>query len=171
MYAKKLIQRLQLERHPEGGYFKRTFEATERERIHTPAGERLTMTSIYYMLTNDSAIGHWHLNISDIMHYFHAGNPIEYTLIHPDGHLSQFTLGGDIVQGQQYQAAVPGGVWKTSRLLNGNCDFGLISEAVSPGFEFDDMQLANASELSKVFPQHKDILHKYALPKESNDEQ
>ena len=57
-----VIRELQLESHVEGGYFRRTFQADHRARVETETGPRYTLTSIYYLLTHDSRIGHWHLN-------------------------------------------------------------------------------------------------------------
>jgi predicted cupin superfamily sugar epimerase len=74
------------------------------------------MTSIYYLLTREGPIGHFHRNRSDIVHYFQLGDPIEYTLIHPDGALETVTMGPDPRRGQVLQLTVPGGIWKASRL-------------------------------------------------------
>lgn len=35
--------------------------------------ERNVCTSIFYMLTKEENIGYWHMNTSDIVHYFHGG--------------------------------------------------------------------------------------------------
>ena len=104
-----LIEALELEPHVEGGYFRRTFQADHREHIVTEHGERFTMTSIYYLLTADSPVGHWHLNRSDILHFFHLGSPVTYYLIHPDGRLETVVLGPDPTRGHRLQFAVPGG--------------------------------------------------------------
>ena len=37
-------------------------------------------------------------------------------------------------------------------------DFGLVSEAVAPGFEYADMRLAKGGELEALFPQHLDVI-------------
>ena len=117
------------------------------------------MTSIFYLLTADSPVGQWHLNRSDIVHYFHLGSPLHYYLIHPDGRLETAVLGPDLAAGQRLQLTVPGGVWKASHLPAG--DYGLISEAVSPGFEYEDMQLGERSTLLQAFPQHAELIHAY----------
>ncbi|MEE4660993.1 MAG: cupin domain-containing protein, partial [Halieaceae bacterium] len=109
-----LIEALGLEAHVEGGYFRRIFQADHRDRISTPAGERYTLTSIHYLLTADSPVGHWHLNRSDIVHYFHLGAPITYYLIHPDGRLETVVMGSDVARGQQLALVVRGGTWKAS---------------------------------------------------------
>ena len=68
-------------------------------------------------------------------------------------------LGPDLAAGQQLQLTVPGGVWKASHLPSG--DYGLISEAVSPGFEYEDMTLGKRDALLADFPQHGDLIRAY----------
>ncbi|MFD6418127.1 cupin domain-containing protein [Streptomyces sp. NPDC060194] len=160
--AEQWIERLRLEEHPEGGYFRRTFQADHRAPVSTPAGPRYTLTSIHYLLTRRSPIGHWHLNRSDILHFHHHGAPITYHLLLPDGSHRTAVLGQDPDQGQLLTVAVPGGVWKASHLTHG--DHGLISEAVAPGFDYADMTLARAGDLARLFPQHAELVRRYCRP-------
>jgi predicted cupin superfamily sugar epimerase len=162
MDVEELVRTLQLEPHLEGGYFKRTFESSNRPKIDEGNGPRFTMTSIYYLLTDQSRVGHWHQNKSDILHFFHLGDPITYYLIHPDGTLATVTMGPNPSRGQVLQLAVKGGVWKASHLESG--DYGLISEAVSPGFEYVDMRLGERSQLLQAFPAHRRIIEKFTRP-------
>lgn len=154
----QVIQALNLSAHIEGGYYRRTYQADRRDLIATAGGERFLLTSIYYLLTQQAPIGHFHLNTSDIIHYYHLGDPIRYSLIYPDGSLASVDMGCDICNGQQLQLVVPGGVWKASELLPGPCGYGLISEAVTPGFDFADMRLGKCGELVDVFPQHGEVI-------------
>jgi len=50
------------------------------------------------------------------------------------------------------QLWVPGGVWKASVLESGA--YGLISEAVAPGFDAADREIANAAAIRQAFPAH-----------------
>jgi predicted cupin superfamily sugar epimerase len=156
--AADLIEALGLEGHVEGGYFRRTYEASEKPRVDAGAGERFSMTSIFYLLTAEGPVGHFHRNRSDIVHYFHLGDPIEYFLIHEDGRLERIVMGPDPTRGQLLQLTVPGGIWKASRLLPGAIGYGLISEAVTPGFDYADMTLGVTSALVAAYPQHADII-------------
>ncbi|ATZ28942.1 hypothetical protein SLAV_35865 [Streptomyces lavendulae subsp. lavendulae] len=156
------IDALGLEPHVEGGYFRRTFQADHRPPVRTPDGDRYTMTSIHYLLTHWSPIGHWHLNRSDILHFHHHGDPVTYHLLHPDGRHSTAVLGQDPGRGQVLTLAVPGGVWKASHLTAG--DHGLISEAVAPGFDFADMTLGRVDDLLRRFPQHPEPVRRYCRP-------
>jgi len=129
----ELIVALELEPHVEGGYYRRTFQSDHGAMVETGRGQRYSMTSIYYLLTEDSPIGYFHLNQSDIVHYYHVGDAIQYSLIFPDGTLKTVVMGSDVIAGECLQLHVPGGIWKASQLRDGSTGYGLISEAVSPG--------------------------------------
>ena len=154
-----LIASLGLEPHVEGGYFARTFQPDLRPKVSTPAGPRYTMTSIHYLLTDDSPVGHFHRNASDIVHFYHLGAPIHYFMLHPDGRLETAVLGPNLAAGERLQLTVLGGVWKASQLPAG--EYGLLSEAVAPGFDYADMALGKRAALLAEFPQHADIVRAF----------
>lgn len=157
--AELLAKALNLEAHIEGGYFRQTFKANHRPTIATENGDRVTMTSIYYLLSAQSPIGHFHMNQSDIMHYFHMGDPITYYMLNTDGSLQVTILGSDPTKGHQMQMMVKGGTWKASKIpTDGKYGYGLIGEAVAPGFEYADMQLGKTAMLLEQFPQHKQLI-------------
>ncbi|MFG2617025.1 cupin domain-containing protein [Streptomyces sp. NPDC048507] len=160
--AQQWIDALGLEPHVEGGYFRRTFQSDHRPTIATPHGDRYTLTSIHYLLTKGSPVGHWHLNRSDILHFHHHGDPVTYHLIHPDGRHTTAVLGQDPGRGELLTLAVPGGVWKASHLAAG--DHGLISEAVAPGFDFADMTLGRVDDLTARFPEHAALFRRFCGP-------
>ncbi|MFJ7796124.1 cupin domain-containing protein [Pseudomonas sp. NPDC096950] len=158
--AQELIAALELGPHMEGGYYRRTFQSDHRAMVEIEGGQRYWMTSIYYLLTEDSPIGHFHLNRSDIVHYYHLGDGIQYSLIFPDGTLKTVVMGSDVVTGECLQLHVPGGVWKASQLKDGASGYGLISEAVSPGFDFADMEMGDRQKLTEQFPEHSALFEK-----------
>jgi predicted cupin superfamily sugar epimerase len=145
-----IIRALKLEPHIEGGYFRRTFESATHTITKQPA-----MSSIYYLLTNEAPVGYLHQNKSDIIHFFHSGSPIEYSIINPEGKLSTKILGPNLEKGHQLQLMVQGGDLKASQLMTESKsldNFGLISEAVCPGFEYKDMRLVTIEVLTKQYP-------------------
>ena len=79
----KLIDTLQLQPHIEGGFFRRTYISPHKVTVED--NERVTMSSIYYMLTTDSPVGYTHRNHSDIVCYFHLGLPLRYLILFPEG--------------------------------------------------------------------------------------
>ncbi|WP_373092286.1 cupin domain-containing protein [Zhongshania sp.] len=161
MNSATIIAQLGLEPHLEGGYFRRSYTAP-----HSING-RPAMSSIYYLLTADSPIGHLHRNRSDILHFWQGGSSLRYTLISPNGELKQKVMGPNIGAGEQLQILVPGGYWKASELCAG--DHGLISEAVCPGFDFADHQLASAAQIQRDHPQHWQGLTHLISPSRNNN--
>ncbi|MEI6608337.1 MAG: cupin domain-containing protein [Deltaproteobacteria bacterium] len=109
MNKQQLIEKLSLETHIEGGYFSRTYRSDLTTSVPYDTKPRCLLSSIYYMLTDDSPIGYLHRNKSDINHYFHAGSPLTYILISPDGKLDKKVLGANLDKGQQLQLIVQGG--------------------------------------------------------------
>jgi len=87
------------------------------------------------------------------------GDPITYYMLNADGSLQKSILGPDPIKGHQMQMMVKGGTWKASKIsIGGKYGYGLIGEAVAPGFEYPDMQLGKMAILLKQFPQHKQII-------------
>ncbi|WP_339138335.1 MAG: cupin domain-containing protein [Candidatus Electrothrix sp. GW3-4] len=160
MIHNDIIALLSLEPHPyEGGYFRRTYESDLS--CNTKNGSRMLLTSIYFLLTKDSPIGCLCRNKSDIIHYHHIGASIKYTIVSPEGVLSEKILGPHLADGETLQLLVPGGWWKASRLCPGDCDYGLISEAVSPGFEYADNDIATEEQIQQLFPDIHPMLAEY----------
>lgn len=147
--------------HEEGGYFKPTY----RSSIST-SDDRPLLSSIYYMLTDDSPIGYLHKNKSDIVHFHHAGSSATYLIIDESGKLEEVTLGPDISNGQQLQLTVKGGCWKSSRLDGG--EYCLISEVVTPGFVEQDRVIADSEKMKKLFPDLWEKISPYIKPNSLN---
>lgn len=154
-----LIQKLSLQKHPEGGYYSEIYRSGMMIETDRVGQQRSAMTSIYYLLTDDSPIDYFHLNKSDIMHYFQMGSPVTYFLILPNKTLQKCKLGLDLDNGETPQLLVPGGYWKAAVLEEG--EFGLLGEAVAPGFDFQDMELAEPENFRQQFPDFWDQMAPY----------
>ena len=150
MNKEEIIQQLGLVEHIEGGYFRETYRAAETQTTDREGKERAVLTSIYYLLTSDRPVDHFHCNTSAIMHYFQLGSSITYLTIDPAGKLSRTKLGLDFANGDVAQLLVPGGYWKAAVLESGEC--GLIGEAVAPGFDYRDMKIATPELFQTQFP-------------------
>ena len=159
MTKKELIEQLSLVEHVEGGYFSQTHRSTEKMDTDREGTARSVMTSIYYLLTDDRPVDHLHQNKSDIMHYFQAGSPITYILVDLEGRLSKVKLGMAIAAGEVPQLLVPKGYWKAAVLELG--EYGLLGEAVAPGFDYRDMTIVKADEIQAQFPAIWDELAPY----------
>ena len=147
------ISRLDLEVHPEGGYFRRIYTATP---VHAGAsGERPLATSIYYLLDQAAPRGFLHRNRSDILHFFLDGGPVEYLLLASDGTLRRERLGSGVHDARFL--LVPGGCWKASQLIEG-ATHALVAEVVTPGFDYADHQFASLDDLRREHPRHVEEL-------------
>ncbi len=132
--------RLGLVPNPEGGWFRQTYESMAE--TETDGGSRPLLNSIYYLLTAASPVGHLHRNRSAITHFHHHGGPATYLLVSPDAVLHEVVLGPDLRAGHVVSFTAPGGWWKASHILAPGATDCLISEAVSPGFRYDDHEMA-----------------------------
>lgn len=148
-----VVTELALEGHVEGGFFRRVY-CSDTE-VHTSNGSRPSMTSIYYLLTAEHPCGSLHINRSDIVHYFLRGGDLEYYLWCPEKKALQTV----VLSAENPVLIVKGGVWKASRLLNGS--FGLIAEAVTPGFDYQDMTLVGQSHIQKHCPEQSECLQPF----------
>jgi predicted cupin superfamily sugar epimerase len=136
-----LAETLDLEPHPEGGWFRQTWRSPES--VTLPDGrQRATATLIHFLLPAGESSA-WHRVGSDELWLAHTG-------------VGQLELGGsastpvpgssvlvgvDLARGEVTQALVPAGVWQ--RTVPADAD-ALVSCLVSPGFDFDDFELAQA---------------------------
>lgn len=145
-----LIEQLSLTEHTEGGYFVETYRSDLTVPTDRVDSDRNISTSIYYLLTDDRPINHLNRNQSDIMHYFQAGSAITYLLVSPQGELTKVNLGLNFKDGETAQLLVPGGYWKAAVLESG--EFGLLGESVAPGFDYRDMEIAEAETIKGSFP-------------------
>ena len=156
MSSVEIIQKLGLIRHEEGGWFKETFRSPEEidcpDRVGT---KRSLLTTIHYLLDAERPRGLLHRNKSPIVHFYEGGGVLRYLTVSPEGELTETLLGGE----HERQLTVPGGFWKASEVISG--DYGLVGEAVSPGFDYRDWDIAVRDEIAKLYPQHFERLLLY----------
>ena len=159
MGAKSLIELLKLQPHPEGGYFRETYRSNEKT-VNAEGATRSQSTAIYFLLENENK-SHFHRIKSDELWFFHQGEAIEI-LYFENAVLHTIHLGNDFQVGQVAQAVIPAHVWFASRLLNGS-GYGLVSCTVSPGFDFQDFELAKKQNLLLEFPEYPEIIEEMTL--------
>lgn len=127
--ASEVVAELGLARHPEGGWFRETFRSSDE------VAGRATSTAIMFLLA-EQEFSHWHRVDADEHWMFHAGDPLELTVVH-NGRWRDIRLG--VGPGCQPQGVVPAGVWQAARPLG---RWTLVACVVAPGFQFEGFELA-----------------------------
>ena len=160
--AKTWIKKLDLQPHPEGGYFKEIYHSEELIPINAlPSrynGPRSFGTSIYYLLELDQ-FSSFHRLKSDELWHFYDGSSVQLYLLFPDGQLNKIILGPEIEDKEFLQITIPAGCWFAAHPVDEN-SFSLAGCTVFPGFDFDDFELADRIKLISEFPQYEDIINK-----------
>ena len=130
MTADEIIARLELIRHPEGGWYRQTWAGTE-----TP---RASGTCIYFLLKAGES-SHWHrVDATEIWH-FYQGAPLILKMANTEkGPQQRHRLAPDLARGAP-QAIVPKRWWQAAETTG---DYSLVGCTVSPGFTFDGFELA-----------------------------
>lgn len=159
MVAESIIRHLNMTPHPEGGYYKETYRSTSLT-VNSEGNSRNQSTAIYFLLENQNK-SHFHRIKSDELWFFHQGEPLEILSIE-NGILKRTILGNDFSVGQQAQAMIPANTWFGSRLQQGK-GFSLVSCTVSPGFDFQDFEMAKKENLILEFPDLKEIIDEMTL--------
>jgi predicted cupin superfamily sugar epimerase len=177
--AAEVIAALDLEPHREGGYFRETYRAAAK--VTTARGDRPVSTAILYLLS-DTETSRFHRLLSDELWFYHAGALAELVLLEPTGEAAAAFLRPSehlpeqrvIGPGSPY-VLVPAGWWVAVRAITGEqTDWGagraperrwtadrrsthdigwtLVSCVVTPGFEYEDFELADREMLLRAYP-------------------
>ena len=158
-----LINHYNLLPHPEGGFYRQTYAASEQilrdalpERFD---GNRNFSTAIYFLLPHGS-FSAFHRIKSDEVWHFYEGCPLNIHVIHPNGDYECLKLGSNLNKGESYQLVVPANAWFASEPVGNPGSFSLVGCTVAPGFDFADFELANADKLVAQFPGHEQLIRR-----------
>jgi len=135
----EIVAALDLQPHPEGGWYRETFRSALKVR-RADGAQRDAFTQILFLL-GPGEISRWHrVNHADESWCCLAGDPLALLILGsgPEG-LQEWRL----QPGSAQSLVVPAGVWQAARALG---RWSLMTCAVAPGFDFADFQLL--SELS-----------------------
>jgi len=156
----ELIEKLDLQPHPEGGYFKETYRSTGeiQEDSLGPGynGKRSYSTCIYFLMTSDNFSAFHRINQDEIWH-FYEGSPILLHIISEKGDYSEYRIGRGFSKGEVPQLVVPGNHWFAAEVIEKN-SYSLVGCTVAPGFDFADFELPKRKELISKFPEHEELI-------------
>ena len=155
------IDRLGLLPHPEGGYYKETYRSTEEVISNAlPSrfpGNRALSTAIYFLLEKGN-FSAFHRIKSDEIWHFYDGNPILIHAIDANGNLTTYKLGNLHGEGVFPQITIPANTWFASETTG---DFSLAGCTVSPGFDFNDFEMADRESLINLYKEHRAIIEQF----------
>ncbi len=164
--AHSLRTELQLQPHPEGGWYREVYRSAERlqpsslpERF---LGSRSFMTSILFLL-EAGEVSHFHRLRSDEVWHFYEGAPMRLHMLLADGSYRQVTLGDHLEKGEERVIAVAHDVWFAAE-VGRKKGHTLVGCTVAPGFDFADFELARRADLAAAFPPHHDIIYRLTTP-------
>lgn len=163
MEIQQIIEKLGLEPHPEGGYYKEVYrskrEIDQGSLSEDFIGKRNYSTSIYFMLTSYTFSAFHRIKQDEIWH-FYMGSPIRLHSLSPNGIHEESIIGLDLVNGQIPQLVVLAGDWFAAELLEED-SFALVGCTVSPGFDFRDFELAEQEKLAEEYPEHRFLIEQF----------
>jgi hypothetical protein len=152
---RQLIEQYNLQPHPEGGYYVRTYCSEEQIAAdHLPeryTGSRFISTAIYFLLEGKQ-FSAFHRIKSDELWHFYTGAGLLIYVIHPDGRGEILRLGNDLKNGFLFQQVVKAGCWFASKPADEN-GFSFVGCTVAPGFDFADFEMGQKEVLLYKFPQ------------------
>jgi predicted cupin superfamily sugar epimerase len=143
LHAAQLIESLQLEPHPEGGYYRELHRSSSTVQPEDGRGKRSAITTIYFLLTRGQTSA-LHLVSSDEVWHHLEGAPLE--LIISDREFMEterFTIGA-LRDGMEPEFVVEANDWQAARSTG---EWSLVACTVGPGFDFADfIMLRNRPE-------------------------
>lgn len=132
--ARQLVERLGLEPHPEGGWYREIHRSTQM--FETPRGTRSALTSIYFLL-EQRQYSRWHVVGSDEVWHHGDGAALELLVYRPDSRELTHRVLGPVGTAQEPIAVARAGEWQAARSLGA---WSLVGCDVAPGFDFEDFQ-------------------------------
>ena len=148
MKAEDWIQKLNMQQHPEGGWYVESFRDAQN------ISGKSASTAIYFLLLQGSP-SHFHRIQSAEMWHFYAGSPLLVHQLRTDEGHRIHRIGRDWDKGYRFQSVVPPMSWFAAETLG---DFSLVGCTVAPGFEFSDFELAKRENLIESFPEHQELI-------------
>lgn len=149
----QIIEKYQLQKHPEGGYFKEVY----RDDISLNFDKkydgdvRSLFTSIYFLLKEEEQSALHVIKNSTEIWYYHCGSPVQITLIDPSAGMIEKIIIGSPADGYHPQCIIPGNKWFGAECLDKK-RYSFVSCTVAPGFDFRDFSLVTEDQLLKLLP-------------------
>ncbi|MED6171014.1 hypothetical protein PIB30_036773 [Stylosanthes scabra] len=186
--ASEIAVKLNLQPHPEGGFYAETFrdESIHLSKSQLPPQykvDRPVSTSIYFLLPSGSVSRLHRIPCAETWHHY-IGDPITVVELHEKDATVKFThIGSNLNDNQVPQYTVPPNVWfgsfptgdfkvspEGTSFLRGEeakdveRHYSLVGCTCAPAFQFQDFELAKRSELLSRYPQLEQLITALTFP-------
>lgn len=135
--ADELREILQLQPHPEGGWYREIFRSAARVAPQDGRAPRDALTVIYFLLAAGEHSA-WHVVLSDECWQFCEGDPLELVTFDPASRRQDRIEIGPVAPSRRPVHVVPAGIWQAARTTG---EYTLVQCTVGPGFDFEDFRL------------------------------
>jgi hypothetical protein len=126
--SEQLLERLALQPHPEGGFYRQTWQSATRN-----ADGRALASSILFLLPT-GVRSHWHRTDGEEIWIHQAGAPLALHIAE-HGQVNTHIVSIE----NKPQVVVPANAWQSAQ---SNGDWTLVCCIVAPAFEFDTFEMA-----------------------------
>jgi predicted cupin superfamily sugar epimerase len=136
--AAELIAALDLQPHPEGGFYRQIFRSEVQVTPMDERGPRAALTTIYFLLPEGS-FSRWHQVASDEVWHLYEGGPLELLELSASGQsVVRHRLGQVGSNTDAPVCTIPAGIWQAARPSG---DYAFVGCTVGPGFDWADFRL------------------------------
>lgn len=150
--AQELINKFELEQHPEGGWYRRFYES----EATVGNDNRFAGTAIYYLLEkNDQSVFH-SLKQEEIWHFIH-GDVARLHFFRNDEY-GTHTFSTNLLTHAPTFTIKPNDIF-AAEIVDG--DFGFFTCHVCPGFRFEDFQISDKTVLLEKFPHNREVIERF----------
>lgn len=132
--AGELVRALQLQPHPEGGYYREVFRSPHQVAPLDARGARCALTTIDFLLARGQ-FSAWHRVASDEAWHLLEGGPLRLSLMPPELDRIDVVELGAGAPATVLRHVVPAHWWQAAEPL---ADFAYVGATVGPGFDFAD---------------------------------
>ena len=147
--VQKLIEKYQLEVHPEGGFYKEVYRSEQIVNSPINNNERNALTHIYFLLIKNQVSRFYKVHHDEIWN-FYEGAPLKLIEFY-NSEICETIIGRD-----SYINVIKGGAFQAAETTG---EYTLVGCSVAPGFDFSDFSFLDenkelTNKIKMKFPEY-----------------